>query len=311
MKTTRAVQSIFALTALACGDPSAGGPQGSGTLKLALTVPATGDAVCVEERATNLINGRSVVLVQELVPGSEQVIDFPDVPAGDVEVSAIATNAFADGECVGDTTYEAEPVQLTLRPGDTAELSQTFLSRAKLIIDGSFEEDIYAVGSECDNIALGASVTTAQIWGGGVYPADIVDGATSYTDTWAHGIAFTGGPSGWNGEACGWREVVLGWETPQLISSAMIWHHGDYHIPKTYTLEASLDGISWTTIEDTSSVRNDLRSDTETWGATPTQHDFEAVSASTIRYRMDNCDMLYPTADSHGWLYQFDVLACE
>lgn len=47
------------------------------------------------------------------------------------------------------------------------------------------------------------------------------------------------------------------------------------------------------------------------WGATPTEHLFEEISARYVRYSIDNCTMMNPTSDSHGWIYEAEVWGCS
>jgi hypothetical protein len=90
----------------------------------------------------------------------------------------------------------------------------------------------------------------------------------------------------------------------------VFYHHGDTHIPGRYSLEGSIDGITWFPINDTSTVRYDLRTDATCWGATPTEHIFDEVTARFVRYNVNNCEMMFPSTDSHGWLYEAQVFGC-
>src|SRR5688572_22592968 len=120
-------------------------------------------------------------------------------------------------------------------------------------------------------------------WGGGSSPWDMLDGSTKYYDTWAHGLAFTGGRGNWAGEACGTRYATINFGAPRRVHAARVWHHGDEHIPNSYWME-HWNGSSWAPTGGTSAVRYDLRSDTDTWGATPTEHVFPEVETSKIRF---------------------------
>jgi hypothetical protein len=139
-------------------------------------------------------------------------------------------------------------------------------------------------------------------WGGGSSPWDMLDGKTAYTDTWAHGLAFTGGTGSWAGQSCGWRQATVNFGTPQTFNRVLVWHHGEDHIPTTYVVEY-WDSANWLPVGGTSTVRYDLRSDTTTWGAIPTETIFPAVTGSKVRLRLNNCNI------THGWIYQFDVFA--
>src|SRR5262245_20013057 len=84
------------------------------------------------------------------------------------------------------------------------------------------------------NIALNTSQTgypspleSDPGWGGGSYPWDILDGLTAYTDTWAHGLAFTGGTGSWMGQSCGWRQATVNLAELKTFNQVRVWHHGD------------------------------------------------------------------------------------
>ena len=161
--------------------------------------------------------------------------------------------------------------------------------------------------AEGENIALGADTSEfSPGWGGGSYPWEMVDGLTYYSDTWAHGLAFTGGFPGWI-EPCGWRQATLNFGEPKTFGRALVWHHGGEHIPTIYTLEY-WDGAAWLPVGGTSSVRYDLEmppAGVDGWGAVPTEHIFPAVTGSKIRFMVNNCDI------QHGWIYEFEVFAPE
>ena len=172
--------------------------------------------------------------------------------------------------------------------------------------DGNAICDIGAYESPI-NIALNPSgvgypnsLESDSGWGGGSYPWDMLDGHTFYTDTWAHGLAFTGGTGNWMGQACGWRQATINFGALKTFNRILVWHHGDDHIPSTYTVEY-WDGSNWLPTGGTTTVRFDLRSDTNSWGATPTETMFPAVTGSKVRFSLNNCDI------THGWIYQFDV----
>ena len=160
------------------------------------------------------------------------------------------------------------------------------------------------VNVQTQNIALGADTSESDRgWGGGASPWDMVDGFTYYTDTWAHGLAFTGGILGWDGEPCGRRQATLNFGTMKTFNRALVWHHGSEHIPNTYSLEY-WNGSSWQATGGTSSVRWDLETPpagVSGWGAIPTEHIFPDVTGSKIRFNLNNCDI------THGWIYEFEV----
>jgi hypothetical protein len=141
-------------------------------------------------------------------------------------------------------------------------------------------------------------------WGGGTSKWDLLDGAHGYTDTWAHGLAFTGGRPGYMGVPCGLRQATVDFGTPTTFSRVMVWHFGDNHIPNTYTIQY-WNGSSWVEIFSTTNghnyLREDLRYPGPGWGAVPTENSFPAITATKVRFVMDNCDV------EHGYLYEFEV----
>ena len=161
--------------------------------------------------------------------------------------------------------------------------------------------------SGAQNIALGADTSESDSgWGGGSYPGDMVDGQTYYSDTWAHGLAFTGGASGYV-EPCGWRQATLDFGAMKTFSRVLVWHHGADHIPTVFHLDY-WDGSAWQPTGGTSTVRTDLEvppAGVFGWGAIPTEHLFPPVTGSKVRFVLNNCNI------THGWIYEFEVFAAE
>jgi hypothetical protein len=153
------------------------------------------------------------------------------------------------------------------------------------------------------NMALGSDPAESDPgWGGGARPGDMVDGRSYYTDTWAHGLAFTGGVYGYAGP-CGWRQATLNFGAMKTFDRVLVWHHGADHIPTVYHLDY-WDGAAWQSTGGTSSVRWDLEvppAGAYGWGAIPTEHLFPAVTGSKVRFVLNNCNI------THGWIYEFEV----
>lgn len=143
-------------------------------------------------------------------------------------------------------------------------------------------------------------------WGGGSYPWEMLDGHTYYTDTWAHGLAFTGGVPGYI-EPCGWRQATVDFGVMKTFDKMRIYHHGDVHIPTIYRVEY-WNGSAWQVINATSTLREDLRvppPGVYGWGAVPTEHVFSPVTGSKARFVLNNCNI------EHGWIYEFQVFAAS
>jgi hypothetical protein len=142
-------------------------------------------------------------------------------------------------------------------------------------------------------------------WGGGMDVWDIVDGNRSYTE-WENGLAFTGGiNSYWF--PCGWRQATIDFGEPKTFNCVMIWHHTALvnHIPTEYKIQV-WDGGEWVdvfwTTNGHSYVREDMRIQGGGWYVSvPTYNTFPEVTASKVRFSMDNCDT------THGWIYNFEV----
>ena len=160
--------------------------------------------------------------------------------------------------------------------------------------------------SDANNLALNATVTESDNgWGGGSNKWEIVDGIRKYNE-WYHGLAFTGGTGNWAGELCGWRQATVDFGTPKTFNRVVVWHHGLEHVPNTYKIQY-WDGTNWVDVFSTNNGRSYLRyptsNPTNWWESfsTPTENRFPAVTASKVRFALNNCDI------THGWIYEFEV----
>jgi hypothetical protein len=145
-------------------------------------------------------------------------------------------------------------------------------------------------------------------WGGGTSKWDIVDGRRCY-DSWARGLAFTGGERPYV-EPCGRRQATIDFGQNVSFDRVLIWHHGASHIPTTYKLEY-WDGSQWVELFSTTTGSDYLVADTDCnllreadnckAGSTPTENTFPEVTGSKVRYQVNNCDI------GHGWIYSFEV----
>src|SRR6185369_1921313 len=112
---------------------------------------------------------------------------------------SIVGSAFAGCCGGGDPLWVSEPLTVTLVGGQATAVQLVFRKNGIALLSVSFVDDVPA---ERVNIALNTmqsafpAVETGHFWGGGSFPLDLVDGRVLYTDTFAHGVAFTGGQLG-------------------------------------------------------------------------------------------------------------------
>jgi len=163
-----------------------------------------------------------------------------------------------------------------------------------------------SANSDPGDLALNASVSESDNgWGGGSNKGEIVDGLRTYNE-WYHGLAFTGGTGNWAGESCGWRQVTVNFGTPKTFNRVVVWHHGLEHVPNTYKIQY-WDGSNWVDVFSTTNGRSYLKYPTPNpinwWESfsTPTENTFPAVTASKVRFALNNCDI------THGWIYEIEV----
>jgi hypothetical protein len=147
-------------------------------------------------------------------------------------------------------------------------------------------------------------------WGGGSYPWQIVDGLRAYSDTWAHGLAFTGGHTGGSSsggwlEPAGLRQATIDFGRVHTFEKVMIWHHGDEHVPETASLEY-WDGTSWNSISFERRFGAERLNDAG--GSVSDEYTFSKVTGSKVGYSFDNRgNNILGTPNVHGWIYEFEV----
>ena len=122
---------------------------------------------------------------------------------------------------VGSGGWGAVPTE-TIFPTVTGSKARFWLDNCNIEHGYIYEFEVFNDNQPSSpvNIALGANPLESDPgWGGDSYPWDIVDGHTFYTDTWAHGLAFTGGINQWMGQPGGYRQVTVDWGTPREFES--------------------------------------------------------------------------------------------
>lgn len=161
--------------------------------------------------------------------------------------------------------------------------------------------------SPAEDLALGKSSAGSSVgWGGGSYPQDLFDGIRYYTDTWMHGIAWTGGPSGWAGEACGWRYVVVNFDALTTFNRVLVWYFREQDTPVIYKIQI-WDGQDWQDVFSTTQGRQyrlyPNAEPTDWWvSSIPYQNTFAPATASKVRLAVDNCAVA-----EHGWVWEMEV----
>jgi hypothetical protein len=161
------------------------------------------------------------------------------------------------------------------------------------------------------NLALGASTAgTSPGWGGGNTPSNLVDGISQYSDTWAHGVAFCGG---YYVCAGGDRYAQINFLSAQTFDKVVVWHHGDDHFPAASWLEY-WDGANWQLLTTTRTIGPDSDYHPVYWGSRSETLMFGPVSATAVRYGMNNALgqlNILGSQITHGWLYEVEVFEAQ
>jgi uncharacterized protein (TIGR03437 family) len=176
------------------------------------------------------------------------------------------------------------------------------------------------VANAASNLALNTSRTgypsplaSDNGWGGGTDKWEIVDGIRAYTDTWAHGLAFTGGHQTAAGgppyiEPCGVRQATIDFGTLLTFDTVIIWHHGVEYTARDPWLDY-WNGSTWVRIALTTHVYPAGHLDGAGYSDAE-QFGFAPVTGSKIRYSMDNCGFnVLGTLNIGGWINEFEVFS--
>jgi hypothetical protein len=173
-------------------------------------------------------------------------------------------------------------------------------------------------GGGSTNLALNPSRTGTPSplesdggWGGGSYPWDMVDGQRSY-NTWARGLAFTGGHTGdWNSAGylspCGPRQATIDFGGSRNFSKVVVWHHGAEHAPQSPFLQYWNDG-RWLDIAFQRVYGREEAPGTNSGNSISDEYTFAPVTGSKLRYGFNNCGTnILGTPIIHGWIYEIEV----
>jgi hypothetical protein len=153
-------------------------------------------------------------------------------------------------------------------------------------------------------------------WGGGSYPWDLVDGLRAY-DTWARGLAFTGGHQDASGggpylEPAGVRHAVIDFGAARTFDKIVLWWHGAEHTPDVGNIDY-WDGSGWQPVASVARLYGTEHADGPNSGYSDSDiYTFAAVNGSKVRYIFDNSGLnILGTYNVHGWLYEYQVFGCE
>jgi hypothetical protein len=153
-------------------------------------------------------------------------------------------------------------------------------------------------------------------WGGGSFPWDLVDGKESY-DTWARGLAFTGGHQTAAGgppylEPAGIRHAIIDFGATRSFDKIVLWWHGAEYTPDSGTIDY-WDGSQWLAVGPTTRLYGTMHDEGSNSGSSDSDiYTFPTVTGSKVRYTFDNSGLnIVGTYDIHGWLYEFQVFGCQ
>ena len=267
--------------------------QGAPTNIACLRVVATGTSRS-ETRDINL-----------QIPSSTVTEALSRLPVGSVTFTGTAYSvACSQVTPTTNADYVSDPVTVTVNSTVPANVTLAMKRNGQIAVSANWEDAGNMPLCVPVDIAIGASTAESDAgWGGGSYPQEVVDGLTCYSE-WPHGLAFTGGINQYMGEACGWRQLTLdfGYDR-QLTGIIDIYHHGLEHVPNTAKIEVYSKGV-WSEKFSTTTEHDFMLADTCPVGSTPTEHDIGPVTASKVRYSLNNCDI------THGWIYEAIVQGC-
>ncbi len=152
-------------------------------------------------------------------------------------------------------------------------------------------------------------------WGGGSNPWDIADGLRAY-DTWARGLAFTGGHQDASGgppyiEPAGVRHAVIDFGAPRTIHKLVLWWHGSEHTPSSGSVEY-WNGAEWLSAGPLERRYGTMHADGTNSGYSDSDiYTFPAITGSKVRYTFDNSGTnIDGTMNVHGWLYELEAMGC-
>lgn len=263
-------------------------------------VPAGIACLVVEAAGTARTETRSI----DVTAGQKGLsIPLSRLPVGTVVFTGSAYASACSGVASASVPdFVSDPVSADLQTGVVASVALAMKKNGRASVAVDWEDG--AVCSSPADIALNADTSESDPgWGGGSYPAEMVDGISCYGD-WPHGLAFSGGTGNWNGQVCGWRQATVNFgQIRQLTGAIQVFHHGMEHVPNTVRIEV-YDGASWREVFSTTSNASYTQVGSCPVGSDPSSYDIGPTKASKVRYWLNNCDIV------HGWIYEIDVEGC-
>jgi hypothetical protein len=238
------------------------------------------------------------------------------LPTGTVKV----TGAAYAGTCgAGEPLWLSDPLTVTLRAGVPTDVRVVFRSNGIGLVSADFIDDKFVSA----NLALNPTgegfpsiAESDRGWGGGANQRDIIDGLCSY-DTWARGLAFTGGHRDETGgppyfEPAGVRRVVVDFGSPKKFAKLVIWWHGAEHTPQAGTIDY-WDGTQWLAINDARREYGTIHAEGNNSGHSDSDiYTFAPITGAKIRYSFDNGgNNINGTFNVGGWIYEVEVFSAQ
>jgi hypothetical protein len=176
--------------------------------------------------------------------------------------------------------------------------------------------------AEAHNLALNpdrkgmpSPLESDQGWGGGANIWELVDGRRSY-ESWAHGLAFTGGHATSAGgppygAPAGPRQATIDFGVSKRLERVVIWQHGVEHTPQETALEI-WDSTDWVPLHVTRTLGEGHEDGQGSGYADADTYVFEPMRGSKLRYAFNNSGKnVNGTLNIHGWLYEIEVFGCD
>jgi uncharacterized repeat protein (TIGR01451 family) len=280
----------------------------SNNLSVTLTVsnagPGSATAVQLIDQLPKLVSYISATSSQGSCAQAGGVVtcDLGNLANGGTATVTLLMRALCEGSITNTATVSAD--ETDPRPEDNT------------VVDDDFSIDPVYIDYALNRSGSGfpSPLESNRGWGGGSYPWHIVDGAHSY-NSWANGLAFTGGHteqtnpnSGGYIEQAGMRQATINFGADRTFEKVVIWHHGEDHVPAVATL-AYWNGSVWVNIPFVRRYGRNFEPGQGSGSGWSDEYYFTPVTGSKVRYSFDNREQnIIGTWNVHGWLYEFEAL---